>query len=251
VSKIFLEVCVASPDDAVAADAGGADRLELNCALELGGLTPTLGLLDAVRAVTTLPIIAMVRPRPSGFCYSTREFATMLNDAQILLDNGVAGLAFGVLLPSGALDMPRCRMMRAVCGAHSAVFHRAFDVVPDPALALEQLIDMGFQRVMSSGQEASASAGIPLLAALHRQAAGRIELLPAGGINPSTVGAVVQGTGCTQVHASLRKTSHDSSVVGRPHVRFGSVSGTEAEYRGTDQAAVQALVRSLAMFADS
>jgi copper homeostasis protein len=246
VSRILLEVCVASVDDALAAVAGGARRLELNSALPLGGLTPTTSLLAEVVARVTVPVIAMVRPRPGGFCYSATDFDVMLRDAESLLKMGAAGLAFGVLLPNGETDVPRCRRLREVCGLAEAVFHRAFDVTPDPVAALETLIDLGFRRVMTSGQEESAYNGIPRIAELIRVAAGRIEVLPAGGINRFTVADVVSRTGCDQVHASLRTSFIDSSVAARPRVSFGSaVRWPEDRFDGTSEAAVRQLCEGL------
>src|SRR5215831_897443 len=102
--RILLEVCCCSPDDCAAAEKGGADRIELTCALMLGGLTPSFGLLREARAATKLPIIAMVRPRPGGFCYSAAEFAVMLRDAEIALAEGAAGIAFGILTSAGSID---------------------------------------------------------------------------------------------------------------------------------------------------
>jgi copper homeostasis protein len=246
VSRILLEVCVASVDDALAAVAGGARRLELNSALPLGGLTPTAGLMAEVIARVTVPVIAMVRPRPGGFCYSATDFDVMLCDAESLLKMGAAGLAFGVLHSNGEIDVPRCRRLRVVCGSADAVFHRAFDVTPDPVAALETLIALGFRRVMTSGQEESAYNGVPRITELIRVAAGRIEVLPAGGINRFTVADVVARTGCDQVHASLRTSFTDSSVAARPRVSFGSaVRWPEDRFDGTSEEAVRQLSEGL------
>lgn len=245
-SRVLLEVCVASVDDALAAVAGGARRLELNAALPLGGLTPSAGLMAEIIARVQVPVIAMVRPRPGGLAYSPTDFDVMLRDAETLLKLGAAGLAFGILLPTGEIDVPRCRRLRELCGPADAVFHRAFDVTPDPVAALESLIELGFRRVMTSGQEESAYNGIPLIADLIRRAAGRIEVLPAGGINRFTVADVVARTGCNQVHASLRKSFSDPSVRARPAISFGSPGrGSEDRFDGTSEEAVRQLIEQL------
>ena len=109
--RVLLEVCIASVDDAIAAQSGGADRLEVNCALALGGLTPSAGLFAEVRRQVKLPLIAMVRPRPGGFCYSPAEFDVMLRDADELIAAGADGLAFGVLTNGGEIDVERCRRL--------------------------------------------------------------------------------------------------------------------------------------------
>lgn len=241
--RIRLEVAVASADDVVSATDGGADRVELNSALMLGGLTPSLGAVIESRARSPIPIIAMARPRAGGFAYSEAEFATMLRDVDLLLDHGASGIAFGILLPDGRIDEARSRQIVSRLGTeHEAVFHRAFDVTPDPLYALEILIDLGVRRVMTSGQEESAYAGAPLIAGLVARANGRIEILPAGGINRFTISDVLARTGCDQVHASLKAPRPDGSTMRRPSVTFGgSLRPAEERYDATDPAAVTAM----------
>jgi copper homeostasis protein len=218
---ISLEVAIASVEDALAAQAGGADRLELNTALLLGGLTPSLGTLIEVKAAVSLPVMVLIRPRPGGFAYSDADFKVMQRDADIALQHGADGIVFGILTADGRVDGDHCRKLARQAGKREAVFHRAFDVTLDPFDALDQLIDIEFRRVMTSGQEESAYNGAELIAELIRRAAARIEILPAGGINCFTVGDVVARTGCDQVHASLRTKREDRSVATRPQVSFG------------------------------
>jgi copper homeostasis protein len=241
-SGITLEICTASVEDCIKAESGGADRVELNCALMLGGLTPSLGSLRESRAAVRLPIIAMIRPRPAGFCYSRAEFTVMQRDAELALAEKADGIAFGILTAAGPLDVPRCRQMVKLAAGRQAVFHRAFDVVRDPLKALEQLIDLGVTRVMTSGQEASAYNGAAQIAEYIRRAAGRIEILPAGGINRFTIADVIKRTGCDQVHASLSTASADRSASGRPQVSFGgTIKQSEVEFTVTDAEAVRKL----------
>jgi copper homeostasis protein len=240
-----LEICTASPEDCLAAERGGADRVELNCALMLGGLTPSLGSLREARATTRIPIIAMIRPRAGGFCYTESEFRVMLRDAESALAEGAAGIAFGILSATGAIDRERCAQIIKLASGRQVVFHRAFDVVPDPLAALNQLIDLGVTRVMTSGQEASAYNGAANIAKYIQHAAGRIEILPAGGINRFTVADVVKRTGCNQVHASLSTVAKDQSVLARPQVFFGgALKPPEDEFPVTDTNAV-AMLRHL------
>src|SRR5271166_1517162 len=237
--RLLLEIAVASLEDALAAHAGGADRLELNAALALGGLTPSLGTLIEIKDAVPLPIVVMVRPRGGGFAYSAADFRVMERDADLALAHGADGIAFGVLHPDGTIDVPRCRELVRRLGDRAAVFHRAFDVTPEPLIVLEQLIDLGVRRVMTSGQEENAYNGAALIAELVRRAAGRIEILPAGGINHFTVADVVARTGCTQVHASLRTRRVDGSVSARPQVSFGgAVRLPEERYDATSQEGV-------------
>jgi copper homeostasis protein len=244
--RVLLEVCVGSVDDALTAASGGADRLELNSALALGGLTPSAGLFAEVRRRVTVPIIAMVRPRAGGFAYSDADFDVMLRDAEGLLAARADGLAFGLLTPDGEIDRPRCRRLREACGDRPAVFHRAFDVTPDPFTSLDVLIDLGFTRVMTSGQKETAVQGAALITELIGRADGRIEVLPAGGINHLTVSAILARAGCRQIHASARGRAADTSVAGRPAIRFGSAElSPEGAYDRTDPTLVTALRAAL------
>jgi copper homeostasis protein len=154
--RVLLEVAVASVEDALAARSGGADRIEANAALALGGLTPSLGTLVEVKAAVELPAMVMVRPRPGGFAYSQAEFKVMQRDVDLALQYKADGIVFGILNDEGRVDTDRCRHLVRQVSDRVAVFHRAFDVTPDPFEALEQLFDLGFRRVMTSGQEATA-----------------------------------------------------------------------------------------------
>jgi copper homeostasis protein len=240
--RILVEVAIASVDDAHTARDGGADRLELSGALAMGGLTPSLGLLIEVRQTISLPLIVLARPRSGGFAYSSSEFRVLQRDIDLALTNGADGIAFGVLTPAGQIDYQRCTEIVKQIGARTAVFHRAFDVTTDPQIALEQLIDLGVKRVMTSGQEESALRGASRIVALLAQAARRIEVLPACGINPLTVADLIRGTGCDQVHASLREERIDRSTAGRPQVRFGRAAlPPEDRYDATSPDAVRQL----------
>ena len=243
---MLLEICTASVDDCIAAQEGGAHRVELNAALALGGLTPSLGTLIEARAALDVPIIVMIRPRPGGFCYSPRDFAAMQRDVDFALEHHADGIAFGILTEDGRLDEPRCRRLVEQAEGRETVFHRAFDVVPDPAETLERLIDLGMTRVLTSGQETSAYNGAANIARYVRQAAGRIEILPGGGINRFTLADVLARTGCTQVHASLTTTRADASTQTRPHITFGgSFRAPEDRFSTTDADAVASLRRRL------
>lgn len=202
--RITLEVCVASAAGASAAEAAGADRIELNGALELGGLTPTRGLVAETLAGVNVPVIAMLRPRGGGFGYAADELRVMRRDQDDLLATGVAGVAFGVLTAAGDVDAPACRELVRACAGREAVFHRAFDEVREPMRALEELIDLGFARVLTSGQAPTAVEGAALIRRLIERAAGRIEVLPGAGVTPANAAGLVRDTGATQVHGSFR-----------------------------------------------
>jgi copper homeostasis protein len=244
--RVLLEICAASADDCAAAERGGADRIELTCALTLGGLTPSLGLLREALAATRLPIVAMIRPRAAGFCYSLAEFSTMKRDAEIALAEGAAGIAVGILTVAGTIDLERSREIIRLAAGRQVVFHRAFDVVPEPLTALKQLIELGATRVLTSGREASAHKGAGNIANYMREAAGRIEILPAGGIRPSNVRELLDHTGCKQVHASMSAISRDQSTSGQPQISFGgTLQPSESEFTKTDPKGVAELRHAL------
>jgi copper homeostasis protein len=238
-TRFLLEVAVASVEDARAAESGGADRLELNAALSLGGLTPSLGTLLEVRQATRLPLFVMLRPRPGAFCYNPAEFRVLLRDLDFLLSHGADGIVFGILKEDGTVDRLRCREVVRQAGDHPVVFHRALDLTPEATQALEVLIDLGVCRVMTSGQKPTALAGASCIAALVRHAAGRIEVLPAGGITSSNAVELLRQTSCDQVHGGLRGLGRDPSALGRPELTFSDPPPTPDLYELTDGALVR------------
>ncbi len=209
--KILLEIVCASVDDVIAAEHGGADRIELCSAMPLGGLTPTLGNLIGAKRRSKLPVVATLRPREAGFCYSEAAFAAMLRDAELLLQNGADGIAFGILQENGRLDTERCRMLYDMIRPRECVFHRSFDFVSDPLLAMEELISLGFTRILTSGQKKTAADGVDLIATLNEQANGRIQIMPGGGVRPNNVAKILSVTRCDQVHLSAFATNIDPS----------------------------------------
>lgn len=203
-SRITLEVCVDRLEIALAAVGAGADRLELNARLDLDGLTPSLDLVRDLRDRTSVPLIAMVRPRAGDFMCDDTELAQMYDDVARVLDAGAHGIAFGILTPDGDIDTSRCGEIIDRAGEATVVFHRAFDVARDPMRALEQLIDLGVTRVLTSGQADSAFEGRAMLAQLVSRARGRLEILPGAGIDAGNVIEILETTGCAQVHGSFR-----------------------------------------------
>ena len=232
---ILIEACCGSAEDALHAARGGADRVEMNTALYLGGLTPSVGSLRVLRDTSAVPVMAMLRPREGGFCYSETAFRTMLSDGEQLLATGADGLVFGCLTPEGEIDEPRVRALVALCGSRPAVFHRAIDVVPDWRRALEVLIRCGVTRVLTSGQAKSAILGAQTIAQMVRFSQGAIEILPGAGVTPDNVLELLEITGCTQVHLSRRRELRDTSTRANPSLRFGHPqSPPEDEYKVTD-----------------
>lgn len=242
----LVEICCGSIDDAIQAQAGGAQRIELCSALFVGGLTPSLGTLQYARQRLNIPIMAMVRPRGGGFCYSEAEFATMERDAEAMLANGADGIVFGILREDGTIDLPRTRRLREIAGGKQSVFHRAFDFTPDPFRALEELVSLGITRVLTSGQQATAAEGAELIRRLIDGAGDRIEVLAGGGIRLHNVADVVAQTGCRQIHLTAFKSVADRSTHHNPRVTFGSaLPPAEDSYQMTDAGLVRQIVERL------
>ena len=225
--------------DCVAAEAGGADRIELCSAVATGGLTPSLGtLIEAKKRVRT-PVMVMVRPRAGGFLYTEEDFAVMLRDAALFVEHGADGIVFGCLHADGSVDTHRCGTLVEIAGNGQTVFHRAFDVVPDPMPALEALIDLGCTRVLTAGQRKTAHGGSELLRKVIEWAAGRIEILPGGGVRPHNVRQLVETTRCTQVHLTAFSARCDASTSTSP-ISFGALPGApSSSYECVDREAVQ------------
>lgn len=204
--RIILEVTVTTPDEARRAVAAGADRLELCSGLELGGLTPSPGTFLEVRAAVAVPVYVLLRPRPGDFTYLDDDFAALKGDATWFMRNGANGIVCGVLARRGhrgRIDQVRCAELVALSNG-KAVFHRAFDFLSNLPAELDELIVLGFERVLTSGGAATATDGQAMIAELVRRADGRIQVLPGGGIRPINVANLLAETGCDQVHASLR-----------------------------------------------
>jgi len=240
-TPILVEVCCGSLDDAITAMQAGANRIELNSGLPLGGLTPSSGLVREVLAAARIPVVAMVRPRPGGFCYSGNEWKTLLADARWMLENGVHGLAFGVLDESSHIDVRRTTEFVTQFRNVELVFHRAFDLTLDWTTALRQLADCGVHRVMTSGQAATAIEGADTIRKMIGLAEGQIEILPASGISVHNAQSLLQATGATQLHGTFSRPVHDPGYPPQNGIRFAS----NDDLRQPDQEQIRKLVRLL------
>ena len=205
--KNIVEICCGSFYDALQAAKGGAERIELNSALMLGGLTPSTATLKLVKQnIPDLKVIAMVRPRGAGFCYSEEEFQVMEAECMELLEAGADGIAFGCLQADGTLDLEKNKRLLSLIKMYNreAVFHRAFDIVPDPFGTMETLIAMGIDRVLTSGLQAKALEGAKLIKQLQEQYGTQIEILAGSGVNASNAHWLMEETGIWQVHSSCK-----------------------------------------------
>lgn len=244
-TRYTLEIAVCTPDEAALAATCGADRIELSSALEVGGLTPSMGLFRQVRDLVDKPVYVLIRPRSGGFAYTPREFDAMQADTEALMAAGADGIVFGVLTPDGRIDHGRCRALVDAAGG-KAVFHRAFDFLPDPLAALDELIELGFERVLTSGGASTAEAGTTRLTALVQHAGWQIEVLPAGKVLPENAADLIRATRCDQVHAAVRVKATEPTLSGNARLAPGLGGGTE-----TSAALVSGLRRALDRLADT
>lgn len=208
--SILLEVAVDTVEDALNAQAAGADRIELCSALSLDGLTPSIGAIRAARRLVSRPLMIMIRPRAGPFFADEQDVRIMAADIEAAVEAGADGLVLAVLNPDRTLNGRACRELLRHCAGRTAVFHRAFDHLKNPLESLSELIDLGFSRILTSGGGPCAAdpAALERLVRLTDAAAGRIEILPGGGIRAANVSAVLERSRFTQVHSSCRTAQH-------------------------------------------
>jgi copper homeostasis protein len=242
--KFIFELICLTPEDCVAAEKGGAGRIELCSAIELGGLTPSFGLTKNCLSATRLSIMAMVRPRTGGFCYSKSEFETMLVDVEQFKSLGVAGIVFGILNSKRRIDLDRCRKVLEAANGLETVFHRAFDATADAERSLEELIELGLKRVLTSGQRQTAVEGRELIRRLVDRAAGRIQILPGSGLRSGNVLDFISATGVDQIHLTAFDTNEDLSMTGVP-IRFNGREPSESKFRAVSEQNVREIASRL------
>ncbi|SJZ56887.1 copper homeostasis protein [Marinactinospora thermotolerans DSM 45154] len=227
-----FEICVDGVEGALIAERAGADRVELCSALSEGGLTPSLGTVEETLAATSrIRVHPIVRPRGGDFVYDRHEVAAMERDVWAFATAGVPGVVIGALTPEGKVDRPAVERLVAAAQGLSVTFHRAFDMAADPFSTLEELIDLGVQRVLTSGQEATAPAGAPLISELVRHAGGRISIMPGGGVDERTAADLVARTGVDELHFSGMETVPVPVAHRNPRVRMATAAPVDETER--------------------
>lgn len=203
-SKNKLEVCCCDIESVIAAKEGGADRIELCSALEVGGLTPSLGLIKEAVKHFGDGVFVLVRERPGDFVYSPLEINVMAEDIKLAVKEGVSGIVIGALTEDGNIDTAATRVLIEAAGDLPITFHRAFDLVKDPINSLEKIIELGCHRILTSGQKESAETGIPLLKQLNDKAGNRIVILAGAGVTSENAAKILKETGGKEIHASAK-----------------------------------------------
>jgi copper homeostasis protein len=225
--EILIEVCVESVGSAMAAERGGAGRVELCSNLLEGGITPSAGLIELVRARVKAGLQVMIRPRGGDFCYTTEEFEIMRRDILAAKELGADGVVLGILDTAGNVDVARTGELVELARPLRVTFHRAFDMTADLLRALEDVCRSGADRVLTSGGEQSAWLGVQSIARVVKAARGRIVVMAGSGINEKNAVSIVEQTGVSEIHVGLGSVSESPMVYRNPRVSMGAAAGRE------------------------
>lgn len=237
-----LEICVDAVHAAIAAEKGGAQRVELCDSLAEGGTTPSAGMIALTRRHITIGLHVLIRPRRGDFLYSDLEFEIMKHDIEVARKAGADGVVLGILKADGTIDIERTRQLMALARPLSVTFHRAFDLTPDPFRALDDLLQLGVQRLLTSGQQATALAGAPLIRELVKQAGDQLIVMPGAGINELNISELVTITGAKEYHTSARSRFDGNMIYRREHLFMASAQPlSEYEHFTADTGKIAAI----------
>ena len=244
--KYRFEVCANSVESCVAAQQGGADRVEMCAGIPEGGTTPSYGEIKTARRVlTSTRLHVIIRPRGGDFLYSPLELERMEEDIRVARELGADGVVFGCLRRDGSIDTEANRRLMDCARGMSVTFHRAFDRCRDPRKGLEELIETGFGRVLTSGQKPTALEGCGLIKELHTQAAGRIIILAGSGVNERNIREIHDKTGVTEFHFSAREPQRSAMEYVNSDVYMGAKGADEATLDYTTARRVKATIDAL------
>lgn len=243
--KFVLEICAGSYASALAAREGGAQRIELCCALGEGGLTPSLGLLAAVNALGGIKKHVLVRPRGGDFLYTDEEKKIMFSDISALLNFNYDGIVVGSLTADGRVDKAFLKKCVELANGKSVTFHRAFDLCDDPLRALDDIMDCGCNRLLTSGQAATAEQGIPLIKKLVERAGKDFCIMPGCGVTSGNAARILSETGATEIHASARSLQHSKMRFRHRGVSMGAAGTDEYAVMETSVQEVRNILQSI------
>lgn len=219
-SNVLIEVCCGSIDDGLEAQRAGANRIELNSSLFLGGLTPSVGEIIQSKKILDIPVMVMIRPRSGGFCYTDSEFEVMKADVKEAINHGADGIVFGILKDDGTIDEERSAEIVELAGSKDVVFHRAFDVTPNPFKAIDTLVNLGIKRILTKGQANSLEEGMSLIKNLIEYSKGKLEIMPSG-CKTHNIDWAIKELNCNEIHIASYETKIDNSCMNNPNVYFG------------------------------
>lgn len=230
-----LEIVVYNIESALKAHEGRADRIELCDNPSDGGTTPSHGIIENVRQNVSMDVFVMIRPRGGDFHYSSYEFHAMKRDIDQCQKLSADGVVLGILNPDGTIDKKRCKELIDRARPMKVTCHRAFDMTRDPFEALEDCIEVGFERILTSGQKLKAIEGVDLIAELIKKANGRIAIMPGSGVNESTVEEIVRKTGAKEIHFSATTFRESEMKFRNPNIAgMGDDEGAEFKLRTVD-----------------
>lgn len=240
----IIEICANSAQSCVEAEAGGAKRVELCAGIPEGGTTPSYGEIRMAQRLTSkIDINVIIRPRGGDFLYTEAEIGSMLLDIELCKQLGVHGVVFGCLTKEGDIDVPLMRRLIETAAPLSVTCHRAFDVCRDPFRAMEELIDLGCDRILTSGQQSDAVKGIPMIKQLVERADDRIIIMPGCGVREENIALIEQETGAKEFHTSARSVLYSRMEYRNEQVPMGSnVVTSEFETVQTDREKVKRVV---------
>jgi len=242
---ITLEICLESVDSVIAADRGGAQRVELCANLLEGGTTPSAGAIRAARENAKIGINVMIRPRGGDFLYTDAEFASMKHDIRIAKELGADGIVLGLLRADGTVDVERTRQLVELAQPLPVTFHRAIDVSRDLLEALEDVISTGAARVLTSGGQPSVIDGAAMVAKMVELAKDRVIVMPGCGIRPDNVLSILEATGAREVHIALEEETPSGMQYRKAEIPMGGVDGREYVRFVTPDDAVRGVVEIL------
>ena len=242
-----IEVCIDNLESLHLAILGGADRIELCSSLALGGLTPSFGFMQRAAALSTIPVYAMIRPRQGDFIYDQDDMEAMLLDIKAAAQAGLQGVVFGVLTPQGHINMSQAERLIATATECNlgVTFHRAIDQCGNVEQALEQIAQLGCERILTSGLAANVEQGVPMLKQMVEQANGRFAIMAGAGLTADNAVAITQQTGVTQVHLSGKSTRPSLMETISDDVKMGSNSVDDFIIPVTDSNKIAAVVAAL------
>ena len=247
-APVLVEACIDSVASALAAERGGARRLELCDAIFDGGTTPSAGMIAACKAAVSIPVFVMIRPRGGDFVYSDTERDVMRRDVIVARELGADGVVIGGLHPDGSVDLALVRTLVEVAEELPVTFHRAFDVTPDLAQALESLVGVGIQRILSSGSAPTAAEGATTLAVLVRQAGSRLAVMAGGGVREENVRRLVSVSGVREVHVRLTRLTRNAEPSARRGLRLRTpVPEDDSAWEETDEQRVRDFVKAVSV----
>jgi copper homeostasis protein len=227
--EIVVEICVDSVASAMAAERGGARRIELCSDLLEGGITPSVGMIELVRAQVSIPLQLMIRPRGGDFCYTADEFEIMQRDIATAKKLGADGVVFGILSADGSVDTRRSRKLLELAHPLDVTFHRAFDMSANLLRALEEVCSIGANRILTSGGEQTALQGIESITGLVKATKGRIAILPGGGVGDDNARRILEVSGTREIHAGLGSSIPSPMAFRNPRISMGNAA--EREYQ--------------------